>query len=483
MKKILGLTVLLLAILTVISCKRDKAKNENTESPRAEKVLDTALLALQEEVKEETLRSWNAYRKYAWGHDVLLPLSKSYFDWYEESLGISPIDAYSTLQVMGLEEQAREIEAYALAMDFNKDLFVQTFEVNIRILGGLLSMYHYTKNEAILDKAREFGNRILPAFNTPTGIPSHSVNLRTGELAGNHGEGKGDVINVAQAATYMFEFGILSYYTKDPKYYQTAKKATKAVFERRSEIGLPGELINVDTGEWMGTKWHHLQAGVDSYYEYMYKTYMIFPDPEVKQMWDYSMAKINEYLLDEYEGHHFYTIVDMETGAILKRSVSLYDAFFPAVQAISGDMEAAEKNQHTWDWLWDKFEMLPTRYKYDEDVVEYPNMEINPEIIESAYYLHEITGKQEYLDMIKKYWEDIKEHCKNEVAFNSIADVRTKEKKDYLATYVFAETLKYFYIAFSQGAFDFDAHVFNTEAHTFKKSDFDPQEAKNRLGY
>ncbi len=446
-------------------------------------VKDAVLLALQEEIRSETLRSWKDYKKYAWGHDVLLPLSKGSFDWYKESLGISPIDAYSTLKVMGLENEAREIEQYALTMDWDKDMYVQVFEVNIRILGGLLSMYHYSGNEAILEKARDFGNRILPAFNTPTGIPTHSVNLRTGKKAGNLGKGKGDIVNVAQAATYLMEFGILSYYTNDSKYYQAAKKATKAVFERKSVIGLPGEQINVYTGEWEGTQWHHLQAGVDAYYEYMYKSWMIFPDPEIKEIWEYSIDKINTYLLDKYEGHHFYAIVDMHTGKILKRSVSLYDAFFPAVQAISGDIDAAEKNQHTWDWLWNKYGLLPTRYKYDEDKVEYANSELNPEIIESAYYLHQITGKEEYLDMIKEYWNDIKKCCKSEVAFHAIQDVRIMKKKDYLATYFFAETMKYFYIAFSQEEFDFNEYIFTTEAHTFKRSDFDPKEAKERLGY
>ena len=469
--------IVLFTIFFIFSCKDSIKVNKKRE------LGDKELSKLQEEVKSETLRSWNDYKKYAWGHDVLLPISRSYYDWYEESLGISPIDAYSTLKVMGLDDETREIEEYALGMDWDKDLYVQTFEVNIRILGGLLSMYHYNKNEAILNKARDFGDRILPAFKTPTGIPNHSVNLRTGKLAGNHGEGKGDVVNVAQAATYLFEFGILSYYTEDPKYYQAAKKATKAIFDRKSEIGLPGEFINVNTGEWEGTKWHHLQAGVDAYYEYMYKSWMIFPDPEIKEIWDFSKEKIDEYLLDEYEGKTFYTIVDMYTGDILKRSVSLYDAFFPAIQAISGDIEAAEKNQRTWDWLWNKNGLLPTRYKYDDDTYEYPNSEINPEIIESAYYLHEITGKEEYLNMIKQYWSDIKKNCRNEVAYHSIEDVRTMKRKDYLATFFIAETMKYFYIAFSQGDFDFDDHVFSTEAHTFKKSDFDPQEAKKRLGY
>ena len=469
-----------LVILSFVSCKSE-VNSSKVGTPGKEK--DSAITALQAEIKAETLRSWNDYRTYAWGHDVLLPLSKKSFDWYEHSLGISPIDAYSTLKVMGLDKEAKEIEDYALAMDFDKDQYVQVFEVNIRILGGLLSMYHYTQNEAILEKARDFGDRILPAFDSPTGIPFHSVNLRTGKTGGNHGEGKGDVVNVAQAATYLFEFGILSYYTKDPKYYQAAKGATKAVFERKSEIGLPGENINVVTGEWEGTQWHHLQAGVDAYYEYMYKSYMIFPDPEIKEIWDYSLDKINTYLLDEYKGRTFYTIVDMHTGENLKRSVSLYDAFWPAIQAVSGDVEAAEKSEATWDWLWDKYEMLPTRYHYGKDTVEYANFEINPEIIESAYYLHEITGKDKYMDMLQKYWGDIKKHCKGEVAFHSINDVRTKEAKDYLATYFFAETMKYFYIGFSQGDFVFEDHVFNTEAHTFKKSDFDAEQAPERLGY
>ncbi|WP_298238513.1 glycoside hydrolase family 47 protein [uncultured Algibacter sp.] len=50
---------------------------------------------------------------------------------------------------------------------------------------------------------------------------------------------------------------------------------------------------------------------------------------------------------------------------------------------------------------------------------------------------------------------------RNNAALNSIKDIRTMKSKDYLTTNVFAETLKYFYIAFSQGEFDFDAHVFN----------------------
>lgn len=468
----LGLLVLL------ISCHSSGSIQETLNK---ENIVDV-LRYNAEEIKRETLRCWKAYKKYAWGYDVLLPLSKTGFNWYEESLGISPIDAYSTLAVMGFTEEAKEIEEYALAINWDKDVYVQVFEVNIRILGGLLAIYDFTKNPEVLEKAIDFGDRLMPAFKSATGIPYHSVNLKTGKTAGNKGEGKGDIINVAQAATYLLEFGILSYYAKDPKYYQAAKKATKAIFNRKSEIGLPSDFINVETGEWTNN-WHYIQAGVDAYYEYMFKSNLLFPDPEINEMWTYSLSKIDEYLSEDYKGKLFYACVDMHSGEILKRSMSLYDAFFPAVQALHGDIENAEKNMATWDWLWDKYGLLPTRYLYEADSIEYANSELNPEIIESAYYLHQITSEDKYLKMIQKYWADIKKCCRNDVAFHAVEDVRTMKAKDYLATYFYAETLKYFYLAaVDKEDFNFNDYIFNTEPHPFKRSHFDEAKAKVYLG-
>ena len=474
--------IYLTLLVFTVSCNTSAKKEATTQDTTSQANTDTLVVYQADEIKAEALRAWQAYKKYAWGYDVLLPLAKKGYNWYEESLEISIFDAYSTLAVMGLKEEAKEIEKYALAKDWNQDVYVQVFEVNIRILGGLLAIYDHTQNPKILEKAIDFGDRLLPAFNSPTGIPYHSVNLKTGKTSGDKGRGKGQVVNVAQAATYLFEFGILSYYAKNPKYYQAAKKATKAVFERKSKIGLPGDYINVETGEWTNN-WSYLQAGMDSYYEYMFKSNFLFPDSEIQKMWEFSLDKINQYYAEDYQGKRFYACVNMHTGEIVKRSMSLYDAFFPAIQALHGDIENAEKNMATWDWLWDKYGLLPTRYLYEADSVEYANSELNPEIIESAYYLHQITGKGQYLKMIDKYWRDMKKCCRNEVAFNAVEDVRTKKAKDYLATYFIAETLKYFYLAVvDKKVFDFNDYVFNTEAHPFKRSHFDKVKLKEYLG-
>lgn len=440
----------------------------------SKKVQQETTLAL--EVKKETQRTWQAYQKFAWGYDVLLPISKGAENWYEKPLYISPIDAYSTLKVMGLDAEAARIERYvADSISFDKDIYVKVFEVNIRVLGGLLSMYQYTGNEKILAQAKDFGDRLLPAFNSATGMPYYWVNLKTGAV-------KGDTINVAEAGTYTFEMGILSYYTQNPVYYQAAKKATKAIFDRRSKIGLVGEVISVGTGEWID-KTSHICACIDSYYEYLYKTWVIFGDPEVKSIWDESISAVHKYLPEEKDSLVWYRRVDMETGVKTSSVVTLYDAFFPAVLSLSGDMKSAERFQHTWDWLWNKYGLEPMAYDYSTDKISYPVYDLNPEIIESAFYLYHFTGKEDYRNMAVTYWNDIKKYCRNDVAFTAIENVGTKEKRDYMATYFLAETLKYFYLVFSdKPEVNPTDYVFSTEAHNFKKTAFEKEKIKKYLG-
>ena len=128
--------------------------------------------SLADSIRGETLRSWNAYVRYAWGYDDFRPISRKGTNWYAEPLGISMIDAYSTLKLMGLDSEAGRIERFVVdSIRFDRDIAVKTFEVDIRILGGLLCMYHLSGNPAVLAKAEDFGRRLLPAFRTQTGIP------------------------------------------------------------------------------------------------------------------------------------------------------------------------------------------------------------------------------------------------------------------------------------------------------------------------
>lgn len=462
---------LLLSLLILITLGACQTKNSTSSEA------DPAMDSLRREVATETMRAWQAYKQYAWGHDALKPLSKSYEDWYSKPLYISPIDAYSTLAMMGFNNETRLVEQYVVdSLNFNKDIYAKVFEVNIRILGGLLSMYETTRDQKILDKARDFGDRLLPAFATPTGIPTYWVNLSTGKT-------QGDTVNVAEAGSYLMEFGLLSYYTTNPKYYQAAKKASLAIYTRRSPIGLPGSVINVQTGEWISTV-SHLCAGVDSYYEYLYKAYLLTGDQDLMKIWIESIGSINQYLAEEHNGRLWYGRADMYSGLKVNAVVTLYDAFFPAILVLSGDTARAIRLQQSWNWLWNKHGLEPMAYNYLADSITYPVYDLNPEIVESAAYLYHFTGDTTYRNMAVNYWASIKKFCRDEVAFHSVENVTTMQPRDYMPTFFFAETMKYLYIAFSerQTPHFFNSLLFTTEAHTFPITSFDQKLMKERLG-
>lgn len=282
-------------------------------------------------VRAEFLHAWRGYERYAWGHDELRPLSKTARDWYGEPLYMTQVDALDTLFIMGFREEERRTREFVVKhLSFDRDLYVQNFEITIRHLGGLLSAYQLTGDRRLLRLAEDLGTRLLPAFNSPTGIPYRFVNLRTGKV-------REEVTNPAEAGTLLVEFGALSKLTGKPIFYDKAKRALVETFKRRSEIGLVGSRINVETGEWVG-RTSHISGGIDSYYEYLLKCWRLFGDEDCRRMWLESIAAVNKHLADGVNGELWYGQVDMRLGGRTGTSYGALDAFFPAVLALSGDL-------------------------------------------------------------------------------------------------------------------------------------------------
>ena len=57
----------------------------------------------------------------------------------------------------------------------------------------------------------------------------------------------------AAGGSFLLEMGLLSRLTGKPEYEQAARRATKALWERRSSIGLLGSMIDVRSGKWLQT--------------------------------------------------------------------------------------------------------------------------------------------------------------------------------------------------------------------------------------
>src|SRR5437867_4734573 len=250
-------------------------------------------------VRTEFLHAWNNYERYGWGHDSLRPLSKTSRDWYGQSLLMTPVDALDTLVLMHFDAEAERARSLIVSdLSFDRDIYVKNFEVTIRLLGGLLSSYQLTGDQRLLSLAEDLGNRLLPVFNSPTGLPYVYVNLHTGQT-------RDAVTNPAETGTLLLEFGTLSKLTGKPVFYERAKRALVETFRRRSPLGLVGQSINVETGVWTNTD-SHISGGIDSYYEYLWKCWLLFGDKACGDMWNASVPIVHTYLANEIGGGLWY---------------------------------------------------------------------------------------------------------------------------------------------------------------------------------
>jgi ER degradation enhancer, mannosidase alpha-like 2 len=419
---------------------------------------------LAEEVKAEFLHAWNAYKTYAWGHDGLKPLSKTPYDWYNERLYMTPLDAMDTMILMGLSDEADSTRAYLLRnLSFDKDVYVKVFEINIRMLGGLLSNYQLAGDERLLALAKDLGDRLIPAFKTPTGFPYVEVNLKTGAV-------RGTKTNPAEIGTLLVEFGTLSKLTGDAKYYNYAKNAFLNLYESRSDIGLVGDQIDCETGKWLRTE-SHLSAGIDSYYEYMVKCAYLFDDEDCKAMWDSSSKAIDTYLADTVGTELWFGHADMNTGKRTKTWFGALDAFYPAVLALAGDVKRAAWLQESCFHMWKRHGIEPEDFDYKKNEAAGVRYFLNPEIIESAYYLYRKTDDPRYLEMGKVFLNSLKTYCRVDAGYAELKSVITKEKSDRTETYFYAETMKYLYLLFAPKAtLDLDRTILNTEAHPIRRT-------------
>ena len=500
------LTALLLFILITPA-----AFSRSALQPRSQRPPNNRQLAAK--VRTEFLHAWNGYKKYAWGHDDLKPLSKTHHDWYEQPLLMTPVDALDTMILMGLKDEATSTRKYIVQnLSFDKDIYVQNFEITIRLLGGLLSSYQLTGDKRLLRLAEDLGNRLLPVFDSPTGLPYRYVNLKTGKVRDAR-------TNPAEAGTLLIEFGTLSKLTRRPVFYDKAKRALVEIYKRRSPIGLVGTWINVETGLWVNTD-SHISGAIDSYYEYLLKCWLLFDDQDCKRMWLDSIAAINKYLADNidrssrrYELELWYGHADMNTGVRTATTYGALDAFFPAVLALSGDFDRAARLQASSLKMWRQHGIEPEEFDYQKREVVSPGYPLRPEIVESTYYLHhyatsvgaarrgrpssrgasnatrgwprsatptnrplpfsqgQLSSAASYLQQGQLMFDDLVKYCRTYEGYAALESVLTKKQSDSMPSFLFAETFKYFYLLSAPpGTLDFDKVIFNTEAHPIRRT-------------
>lgn len=413
-------------------------------------------------VKEAARHAWKGYRDFAWGADDLKPLTKQPKNWYKTSMLMTPVDAFDTFTILGLKDEAKEAKELILSkLDFNNDNEVQVFEITIRLLGGLITAYELDGDKKFLSLATDLANRLMPAFKTSTGLPYRYVHLQTGKT-------KDSINNPAEIGTLMMEFGKLSKLTGNNTYYKAAKKAIMYVYRKRSRIDLVGEQIDINTGKWLTAK-SHIGAYIDSYYEYLYKSWLLFGDKDFKSAFDTHNKAIKKHLISKTYKGWFMHQVNMHTGKITGTRYGALEAFYAGLCAFAGDVETGRQIQEANYYMWTRFNLEPEEFDFKADTITSAYYILRPENLESAFYLYRLTGELKYLWQGKVMVESLIERCKTDVAFASLKNVQTFEKSNSMESFFFGETLKYAYLIFApESTLDFKKVVLTTEAHPFK---------------
>ncbi|XP_054832204.1 ER degradation-enhancing alpha-mannosidase-like protein 1 isoform X2 [Eublepharis macularius] len=378
------------------------------------------------------------------------------------------IDALDTLAVMGNSSEFRKaVKLVIETVSFDTDSTVQVFEATIRVLGSLLSA-HIIITDAkqpfgdmtikgydneLLHMAHDLAVRLLPAFeNTKTGIPYPRVNLRTGVPSGSNNE-----TCTAGAGSLLVEFGILSRLLGDSTFEWVARRAVKALWNLRSnDTGLLGNVVNIQTGHWVG-KQSGLGAGLDSFYEYLLKSYILFGEKEDLEMFNAAYRSIQNYLrrgreaCNEGEGDPpLYVNVNMFSGQLMNTWIDSLQAFFPGLQVLIGDVEDAICLHAFYYAIWKRYGALPERYNWQlqaPDVLFYP---LRPELVESTYLLYQATKNPFYLHVGMDILQSLEKYTKAKCGYATLHHVIEKSKEDRMESFFLSETCKYLYLLFDE---------------------------------
>ncbi|EIW87221.1 glycoside hydrolase family 47 protein [Coniophora puteana RWD-64-598 SS2] len=487
--------------------------------------------AKRDAVVEAFKHAWLAYERDAIGDDEYHPFSKTGSNLTEAGgIGYTVVDSIDTMLIMGLTEEYERARTWVVEkMSFERDAEFSTFETTIRVLGGLLSAYHLSGGDNIyLEKARDLGDRMLPVFDTQTGLPLSKINLA--QRKGVEDRDNRGLVSTAEAATLQLEFRYLSHLTDEDVYWEKAEKVMAVMKNARLPHGLVPIFISASHGQFLSTS-IRLGSRGDSYYEYLLKQYLQTDQTEdvYRDMYDDAMNGVHEHLVLKSQKAGLTYIAELNPqrtpggevkwqlepkqdhlvcffGGSLMLGATTSGALVQPVSIPPRAEELSEQGKRDWET---GVELIKTCMATHETATglspeiaffripgDLIDLEINgqpaedwyikqsragappllderyilrPETVESLFIAYRLTGDPVYRQYGWSIFEAIEKHCRvSSGGYASVLDVDQLpvEHEDKMETFLMSETLKYLYLLFADASeIPLNEYVFNTEAH------------------
>eukprot|EP00095_Tigriopus_kingsejongensis_P009960 maker-scaffold17_size721972-snap-gene-1.25 protein:Tk09960 transcript:maker-scaffold17_size721972-snap-gene-1.25-mRNA-1 annotation:"er degradation-enhancing alpha-mannosidase-like 3" len=482
--KMMPFQAVILLVLLIMAPQANLGMEE--EDPNDYVMSNEERRQLRDESRDMFYHAYNAYLENAFPADELMPLScRGRFRGVEPDRGdiddalgnfsLTLVDSLDTILIMGdIAEFEHGVKLVIEHVSFDHDIVVSVFETNIRIVGGLLASHVLTEfvqnrygemswyKGELLNMALDIGYRLLPAFNSSTGLPHPRVNLRYG-IKSNKIRHVGETCT-ACAGTMILEFAALSRLTGEPIFEEKASRAMDVLWSARNRMSnLVGNVLNINTGDWVRRD-SGIGAGIDSYYEYVAKAYVLLGEDKYLTRWQTHYSAIMKYLgqrplLQDVHMHR------PQTSS--KHFIDSLGAFWPGLQVLMGDVKPAIESHEILYQIMQRHNFIPEAFTTDYQV-HWAQHLLRPEFVESTYFLYRATEDPHYLEVGKNVLESLQKYAKTPCGYATLKDVRTLQKEDRMDSFVLAETFKYLYLLFAEEKdliLDINAFVFTTEAH------------------
>uniref|UniRef100_A0A6Q2Y0H2 alpha-1,2-Mannosidase n=1 Tax=Esox lucius TaxID=8010 RepID=A0A6Q2Y0H2_ESOLU len=414
-------------------------------------------------IKEMMKFAWDSYKRYAWGSNELRPVSKQGHssNLFGSIKGATIVDALDTLYIMEMyEDFDMATEWVEKNLDFNVNAEVSVFEVNIRFVGGLLSAYYLSGKEVFRKKAIELGEKLLPAFKTPTGIPWALLNLKSG-IGRNWPWASGGSSILAEYGTLHLEFMHLSKLSGNPAFAEKVMNIRKVLNRLDKPQGLYPNYLNPNSGQWGQ---HHVSVGGlgDSFYEYLLKAWLMSDktDDEGKKLYYDALKAIETSLIRKSSGG--LTYIAEWKGGLLEHKMGHLTCFAGGMIALGADGAPEDQTGHQMEqaaeiartchesYARTTLKLGPEAFRFDGGVEAIATRQnekyfiLRPEVIETYMYMWRFTHDPKYRDWGWEAVQALEKYCRVDGGYSGVRDVYASSPNhdDVQQSFYLAETLK-----------------------------------------